>query len=240
MRSALFVVVTVFLLALGSSAQVASVVESSSLEARPHFWRRVLRNQSTSSLVAYTVGCNPKRGTTILQDALMNGGSYVIPGRSVEADVNDPSICDVGVRAAIFSDGHVEGDPEFVGELFAQRSGAYKALEETTELLTPVYAQHAPLADVIERLKRKSNGGKTPGENGGYSFVLLQISQILTRPQVVFGLPPDYQEQKQPQPSIEDVMNAKGVSRDEARVIILNKRLEAWKSLLENNLQPRQ
>jgi hypothetical protein len=35
-------------------------------------------------------------------------------------------------------------------------------------------------------------------------------------------------------------MNANGLSRDEARVMILNKRLEAWKSLLGKNLQPRQ
>jgi hypothetical protein len=40
------------------------------------------------------------------------------------------------------------------------------------------------------------------------------------------------------QPSIEGVMNANGVSLDEARVIILNKGLKAWKSLLESNLQP--
>jgi hypothetical protein len=242
MRRALFVAVSAFLFPLSSFAQVPSIVESSILQAGPHSWKLVLRNQSTSSLVAYMVGCKPKRGMTALQDALLNVGHYVGPGEYIESAVNRPSTCDEGVRAAIFSDGHAEGDPEFVEELFAERRGAYQALGDTIKLLASVYTQHVPIADVIDKLEvdRKVTLQKMTHESGGYNSVLIDVSQILTQPRVEYGFPPDNLGQKQQQPPIEDVMNEKGLSRDEARVVILNKRLEVWRALLQNHLQPSQ
>ncbi len=242
MRSPLLVVVSTFLLPWSGFAQVPSVVESDALQAGPHDWRKVLRNQGTSSLVAYTVGCIPKTRLSIVSDALIDGGSYVDPGKSIEAQVNDPSTCEAGVHAAIFSDGHTEGDPKLVQELFAYRRGAYQALGDTIKLLTSVYTQHVATADIIDKLKaeRKATFRKMTQESVGYNTVLFQISGVLSEPNIVWRSPPEYQGQKQQLSSIEDVMTANGLSRDEARVMLLNKRLEAWKSLLENNLQPRQ
>jgi hypothetical protein len=242
MRYALFVVMTAFLLPWSGLAQVPSIVESSTLQAGPHSWRRVLRNQSPSSLVAYMVGCLPKRGMTSMHDAATDGGAYVDPGKSTEDQVNEPSVCDVGVRAAIFSDGHAEGDAEFVEELFAYRRGAYQALGDTIKLLASVYTQHVPIADIIDKLaaEQQATLKKMERESGGYNLVLFQVSNMLTDPRVAWRLPPEYQGQKQQLPSIEDVMSTNSLSRDEARVFLLNRRLEAWKSLLQNNLQPRQ
>jgi hypothetical protein len=239
MRSSLFVVVTALTLPWSSLAQVPSIVESSTLQASPHSWKRVLRNQSTSSLVAYTLGCNPKSGLS-LQDALLNAGHYIGSGESIEADVGNLSTCEASVRAAVFSDGHVEGDREFVEAIFAHRRGAYQALGDTIKLLSSLSAEHVAIADVIDRLnaERRSNGRKTPEEGVGYNSVLIQVSQILAQARDAYSLPPDYLGQKQQQPSIEDLMNTNGVSRDEARIMILNKKLVAWKSLLENHLEP--
>jgi len=241
MRFALLVVVTAFLPPWSALAQVPSLVESSSLQASERSWRRVLRNQSPSSLVAYMVGCLPKRGMTSMHDAITDGGPYVAPGKSIEDDVNDPSVCDVGVRAAIFSDGHSEGDPQFVEELFASRRGAYQALRDTIKLLTSVYTQHVAIADILNKLdqEHQSNLQSGSAESGGYNLVLFDISNFLREPSVAWRFPPEYQGQKQQLPTIEDVMAANGLSHDEARVMILNKRLEAWKALLGNNLQPR-
>jgi len=242
MRSALFAVVTAFLLLCSGFAQVPSIVESGALQADTHSWRKVLRNQSPSSLVAYTVGCSPKNGLTIISDALIDGGSFVEPGKSIEAQVNEPSRCEAGLHAAIFSDGHTEGEPEFVNELFAYRRGAYQALGDSIKLLGSVYTQHVPIADIISKLQaeQKSTLQKMTQESGGYNAVLFQISGALSEPNVVWRSPPEYQGQKQQLPSIEAVMTTKGVSRDEARVMILNTRLRAWQSLLANNLQPHQ
>jgi len=179
---------------------------------------------------------------SIVSDALIDGGPYVDSGKSLEAQVNDPSICEVGVHAAIFSDGHSEGDPKIVQELFAHRRGAYQALGDTTKLLASVYTEHVPIANIVERLdaEQRSNLQKMTTDSTGDNMVLFQISNFLRDPSVVWHLPPEYQGQKQQMPSVEDVMSANGVSRDEARVLLLNKRLEAWRTLLQNNLQPRQ
>jgi hypothetical protein len=240
MRFTLSVVVTALVLTWSSFAQVPSIREGSTFQAGPYSWKRMLQNQSTSSVVAYTVGCKSRHNLTVLYDALLNGGPYLGPGKSIETKVNEPSSCDVGVRAAIFSDGHAEGDPEFVGELFARRRGAHQALGETIQLLASVYSQHMPIADITDMIKRKSNGGKTPQENDGYSFALLRVKQILTQPGVAHGLPRDDHDEKLPLPAIEDVMKETGVTREEADIIILNKRLETWKSLLQNHLEPPQ
>jgi hypothetical protein len=236
------VVLIVFLLPWSSVAQVPSIVESSTLQASAHSWKRVLRNQSPSSLVAYMADCNPKLDLTTIQDALLNGGPYIGTGQTTEASVGNPSICETGIRAAIFSDGHAEGDREFVAELFAERRGAYQALGDTIKLLASVYTQHVPAAEITDKLEaeRKANLRKGTHESGGYNFVLIDISNFLKDPGVVWRFPPEYQGQRQQLPSIEDVMNTNGLSHDEARVFLLNKRLEAWKSLLQNNLQPRQ
>lgn len=241
MRSVVFIVMTAFLLPWSSFAQIPSIVEGSALRTGPHSWKRVLRNQSPSALAAYTVGCNPKTGLS-LRDALLNVGRYIGPGDSIEADVGNPSTCEASVRAAIFSDGHAEGDPELVEEIFAHRRGAYRALGDAIKLLASVYIQHVPIADVIDRLtaERKFNGRKTPEEGVGYNSVLIDVSAALAHPIVKYGFPPENLGQKQQWPSIEDVMTEKGVSRDEARVILLSGRLEAWKAILEDNLQPRQ
>jgi hypothetical protein len=114
MRSTPIVVATALLLPWSSTAQVPSVVESSALQADSRSWRQVLRNQSPSSPVAYSVGCIPKSGLTMISDALIDGGSFVDTGKSFESQVNEPSRCEAGVHAAVFSDGHAEGEPEFV------------------------------------------------------------------------------------------------------------------------------
>jgi hypothetical protein len=72
------------------------------------------RTRAQASLVAYIVGCNPEYLTTVLQDTVLLGGRPIGPGESIDVGVNDPSLCDSRLRAAIFSDGHAEGDPEFV------------------------------------------------------------------------------------------------------------------------------
>lgn len=127
-------------------------------------------------------------------------------------------------------------------QLLAYRRGAYQALGDTIKLLASVYTQHVAIADIIDKLEveRKVMYQKMTQESGGYNTVLIHLSDVLSKPDVVWRFPPEYQGQKQPLPSIEDLMTANGVSQDEARVMILNKRLEAWKSLLGNNLQPRQ
>jgi hypothetical protein len=235
MKSALFVVVIAFLFCCISFAQVPSIAEGSTLQSGPHTWKRMLQNQSTSPLVAYTVGCKPSHDLTIQRDALLDGRPYLGPGRSVEVEVNEPSSCNVGVRAAIFYDGHAEGDPEFVGELFARRRGAYQASGQIIRMLALVYTSHVPLEEVSDRIKLMGNGGKTQQESEGYSLAVLFVKRALT---YAGGIPRTPSEEKLHLPAVEDVMRENGFSREEADAFLLSKRLEAWKALLENHMGP--
>jgi hypothetical protein len=244
MRSALFVAVIAFLLPRSSSAEVPSIVEGSAFEVQqPEHWHRVFKNQSASSLVAFRGACHgPKGGQIVLHDALLNAGDYYVhPGQSIELTVADPSECNGSVEAAIFSDGHIEGDPDVVDrDLFSPRRGAYKALEYSIQQLASVYTQHMPIEHVIDTLEAKRQSsvqGKTEAA-GGYTFILGIVLNALRKPRTTYHLPPDNFGPKRPQPSIEDVMSTNGLSRDEARVMAFTKRLGEWKSLLEGNLQP--
>jgi hypothetical protein len=244
MRSALFVAVIAFLLPRSSSAEVPSIVEGSAFEVQqPEHWHRVFKNQSASSLVAFRGACHgPKGGQIVLHDALLHTGNHKIhPGESIEVVVADPSSCDGSVEAAIFSDGHIEGDPDVVDrDLFSPRRGAYKALEYSIQQLASVYTQHMPIEHVIDALeaKRQSSLQERTELGGGYTFILIEVLRTLRQPQVSIYVPSDDFGPKRPSHSIEDVMNSNGLSRDEARVLVFTKRLGEWKSLLEGNLQP--
>jgi hypothetical protein len=243
MRPALVVVLVGFLLCPASFAEVPSIIEGSAFEVQqPEHWHRVFKNQSASSLVAFRGACHgPKGGRIVLHDALLYTGNHNIhPGESIEVTVADPSECNGSVEAAIFSDGHIEGDPHVVDrDLFSSRRGAYKALEYSIQLLNSVYAQHVPVEHVIDSLeaKRQSSLHESTEASGGYTFILIEVLRTLRQPHVSIHVPSDDFGPKRPQPSIEDVMNANGLSRDEARVLVFTKRLEEWKSLLEGNLQ---
>src|SRR5579864_8742437 len=221
MRYALLAVFVACLPSLRSFSQVPSIVEGTTFETRPGQWRRVIRNQSPSSLVAFRVPCDgPSGGMITLHDALLyTANHFVQPGASIEVAVADPSRCNGHVEAAIFSDGHVEGDPGVAyRELFSSRRGAYKALKYSIQLLSSAQSEHVPIEHVIDTLeaKRQSSFQERTVGHVGFNFILDVVLDTLRQPQVSIYVPSDDYGPKHRQPSIEDVMNANGVSRDEA------------------------
>jgi len=243
MKFPLAVVFAVVLPGLSGFAQVPSIAEGSAYEPRPGQWRRVIRNQSTSPLVAFTTSCHgPRGGAIAFHDALINAGDYYVhPGESIEVSGADPSSCDGSVEAAIFLDGHVEGDLGIADKkLFSFRRGAYRALEQSIQLLTSIYTQRVPADHVIDALeaKRQSSLKDRTEASAGYTSILIEVLGALRQPHITYHLPPDNYGPKRPQQSIEDVMNSNGLSRDEARIMVFTERLKEWKSLLEGNLQP--
>jgi hypothetical protein len=144
----------------------------------------------------------------------------------------------IRLRAAIFSDGHAEGDSEFVEKLYAHRRRACQALAETIQLLTNVYTDYIPIAHITDLVSRKSNGGKTPDEGVGYGFVIFAMKRMLPHPPPTLRILSEALGQKPQLPAIEDVMQENGVTREEAGIFLFNKQLEAWKSLLETDMEP--
>lgn len=229
-------------LSWNSFAQVPSLKEGETFEGRPPgTWERVLDNHGASALVAYyeAFSC-PKDGTVVKYDALVYSGNRDIsPGESVVIEADDPSRCSGAVNAAIFSDGHAEGDPRFLDALYSTRRGAYKALGESIQLLNSIQSEHKSIPHIVDTLmarKQASSIEKTWTAHG-YIFALSTVLRMLTDTRTGHhSLPSDNDGQKPP--AVESVMNATGLSRDEARAIVISKRLEEWKALLENSLQP--
>ena len=242
MRSALLALIASFVLPWNSFAQVPSLTEGDTFEGRPPGrWQRVLDNHSSSYLVAYYEAFHcPKGGFGANYDALVYSGNRLVsPGESVVIEADDPFKCSGNVNAAIFSDGHEEGDPRYLDALYSTRRGAYRALGESIRLLNSIQSDHEPIPHVIDALtaRNKASLAEKTWTAHGYIVVLSSVLQMLTDTRTGHHrLPSDNDGRKLP--TVEDVMNATGLSRDEARAIVVSKRLEGWKSLLENNLQP--
>jgi hypothetical protein len=240
MRSTILILLAVCALSITSVAQLPSVTEGKAFEARPGVWRKVVVNHSASSLVAFSdrFQC-PKGGPVVTFDALLYSGDQNLrPGGSVEIKADDPSKCSSAVTAAIFSDDHVEGDPTAVDHLLSTRRGAYKALGEATELLEEVQNKHEPVQQAIDALSNRfqANLSDKTEVGHGYKLGLSIVRRMLTESAVNTVLPSDNDGKNLP--LVDDVMNSKGVSRDEARIIVDIQRLNAWRSLLAKNLRP--
>lgn len=208
-------------------------------------WQKVIRNQSTSSLVAFFVvppHCSyASPGPGVTYDALVYSGNLEIAsGESTEIQTGDPSKCPGSVSAAIFSDGHVEGDPKALDYLYSGRRGAYTALKESIELLNSVRDQHETTEHVIETLdaRRQANLQQRTETGLGYNLVCHVMLSTLRNAREHPRLPSDTGPENPA--AIQEVMNSTGLPREEARLVALSKRLEQWKSLLEKNLQPPQ
>lgn len=245
MRPVLVALFATFAIPWNSVAQVPSITEGNTFEAGKSQWHRVIKNQSASSLVAYWAPFQcPKRGPVAVADALLYTGNHDIhPGQSLEIVAGDPSRCSGTVSASIFSDGHAEGDPQALDELYSRRRDAYKALGESIQLLDAIQNEHAPMQRVIETISARHQASLRDGAKGGpgYEYVYSFVLNTLTDPRWDYPrLPSDNgrTDKQQKLSAIEDVMNANGLSHDEARIMVFTKRLKEWKSLLEGNLQP--
>lgn len=245
MKGIRFALLTAFTLSGVGLGQVPSIVEGTPFEARQGQWMKVIRNQSPSSLIAFFVApphCSygePGPGVTF--DALVYSGNHEIPSEeSTEIQTGDPSKCPGSVSAAIFSDGHVEGDPKALEYLYSGRRGAYKALEESVELLNSVRDQHETTQHVVETLdaRRQANVQQRTETGVAYGLVSHVVLTTLRDSREHPKLPSDTGPENPT--AIQDVINSTGLPHEEARFVAFGKRLEAWKSLLQKNLQPPQ
>jgi hypothetical protein len=157
------------------------------------------------------------------------------PSGILEIDTEDPSKCTGAVKAAIFADGHVEGGSEELRQLFDRRAGAYSALVYTIPLLNAVATNQQSIQDVINKLNSRLEEARknfTP-KGAGEAFVCVIVMDLLKSGR---GLHVPSDNTPNRAPKVEDVMNAKGVSRDQARAIVLAQNLQEWRAALEGHL----
>jgi hypothetical protein len=206
-------------------------------------WFEVVQNRSSSNLVAFNAPYQcPRGGPLFHYDGLLFGNSITPPGDGIVIGAGDLSKCTGGVDAAIFSDGHAEGDLQELTSLYAWRRGAYQGLIESIRHLNAIASKQESVEFAAKALPGEfhSTDMKTiQTESIGYHFVsgivVKRLSDFNTDHTVPYLMVPS--EDVERIPRIEEVMKAEGLSRDEASVVILSRSLERWRSVLEGHLQ---
>ncbi len=151
----------------------------------------------------------------------------------------DPSKFSGGVDAVIFSDGHSEGDPQGVNEIYERRRGDYKAIARVLPLLDKIVNQDASptqVADTIHRFAIPNDGTISSGERQGLEQVYMGVENLLRMQDDITGL---YDPAKYPpQPSIDEVAKVNGIPREQAHAIVIREKYRRLKAFLEDNLEP--
>jgi hypothetical protein len=217
-------------------------------------WREVVENQAFSSVVAmrttFQRRTETKIGSTnvntkivVAYDSITNYGTvrHIPSGGVGYLFAQDPSKWSGGVDAVIFSDGHSEGDPQGVLEIYERRRGDYRAVTEVLPLLDTIANQGASptqVADAIHHLYQSLPNDRTisAGERRGRAQVYSGLEDLLRSQTDIVGL---YDPAKYPpQRSIDQVAKVKGISREQAHAIVIGEKYRRLEAFLGDNLQP--
>jgi hypothetical protein len=244
------------LLPLSAVAQIPDLKESGAVQVKAGVdkagspttaWRDVIENRSQSSIEAveavfYCPGTEKFKlgGWTISWDYLLNFGidKEVPPGGSFELDSVDPSECPGQVDAVIFSDGHVEGDPEVLDDLYIQRRGVYEMLGEIIPHVDAIAKQKETPQSVIDfmdgRVKANSfNLDLDKTERMGM-YLPIGLAKGVLKSQTPWGGPTVFKADSQPlNPSPTPDEN---LSHQQLMAIDFSRQLVRWRALLANNL----
>lgn len=257
MRSGSIVLLAISMVAVRLGAQVQSIGEGKAFNpvaaatalSSPPVWQEVLDNHGTGAVTALQAvfRCPGSGGFkavihTTVSDPLVNyGHDRVIPsGGHLELNVPDPTQCSGGVAAALFSDGHTEGDPQAVNDIYLRRRGIYDVLEAIAEVLDSVERKEKTtqeaLAILSERSKLAANDSalstaERTGISSAYSIVKLLLSE-----EGNWGVPSDLTEHRGP--GIREVMQSGSVSHEQAFAMVTARKIREWHKDLEGSFEP--
>jgi hypothetical protein len=213
-------------------------------------WQEVIENHGSSAIIAFNAPfrCPTPGGGWVearsLHDSLAHYGSDspIPPGGSRQIDAADPKSCPGGVDALVFADGHSEGDPQQVKNIFDQRLGIYKEIDEMIKMLQTVgTGKKSPqwtIGALMDRATMISNGGL-----GGNSFeqrgryVADTTARLSLQVEHGWHTPSDDTTETR-QPSVEKVMETDHLSRTQANALVVTRKFEEWKAVLAGHTEP--
>jgi hypothetical protein len=250
MKKALLFLLTLSLQPVFVRAQITSLKVS--IQPTEHGWQEVVENQGSSSIVAlrttFQQRVEAKDGAShtavvVVYDSITNYGTVpqIPPSGIGRHFAQDPSQWSGGVDAAIFSDGHSEGDPAGVSDIYERRRGVYMGLITVLPLLDTIAnqgANAATVADTIHRLHQllPNDRAITSGQRKGLEQIYAGAESLLRSQRDIVGL---YDPSKYPpQPSINQVAKVNGIPREQAHAIVVMKKYQGLKEFLEANLEP--
>jgi hypothetical protein len=243
MRKSLLFLLTLSFLPVPVLAQITSL--NLTIQPDGHGgWREAIENHGSSSTVAMRTTFRRLTGNTavvVAWDSVTNYGIVprISPGGIGYLFAQDPSKFSGGVDAVIFSDGHSEGDPQGVNEIYERRRGDYKAIAQVLPLLDKIVNQDASptqVADTIHRFAIPNDGTISSGERRGLEQVYMGVENLLRRQDDITGL---YDPTKYPpQESIDQVAKVKGIPREQAHAIVIRQKYQRLEAFLRDNLEP--
>lgn len=251
----LLIVAGVLELTVCLGAQVRGVTETGATDAAAetrmaNAKRNVIKNVSGKAIEAIHVTflCTTADGRVQSDD---NGGvdkvfqydtDHFIPsGGTYVAKVIEVGDCTARTDAVVYADGQVEGDADKIDLIFQRRSGAYKALSVVIPLLEDIASGQSKASEVIATLQgniqalsndRSLSGEETTGEGAvfGQTINVLKFRGWLRTPS---------DDTPNRQPRIEDLMQTKGISLEQAQALVTANKYREWQSALKDNLAPR-
>ena len=194
-----------------------------------------VQNTSKSEITAFEARykCNGRLALAYHFDTLLNLGSdlpmrsgaistYTLP-RPVEH-------CEGGVVAAIFSDGHNEGDVQTLLEMRAKRTGALAELQAFlgSSEDANVFDPKAAARDMRRRSDQVSiNQALSVAEREGHMYILGVLADNLDR-NAVISVPSDKTTARIP--SASEMMKISNVPMETARTMVAHRRVMEWVS----------
>jgi hypothetical protein len=211
-------------------------------------WKIRVENRYSSPIVAMHLSINcpttsehARFGYQYQIDHLFNYGSDkpVAPGAFFPISIPSAAAdCDGGLDAVVFADGHSNGDPEAVQDIYLRRRGVSEGISFSLPLVEQVSHQGSKPVDVAKTLRDKAkteslDASKSTAERLGERYALNSIAWLLEK-QEAWLVPSDAAPQKQP--GIEETMQLRGVTHEQAHAIVLKRKLEEWNFDLQGNL----
>lgn len=146
--------------------------------------------------------------------------------------------CASVVDAAIFADGHSEGDLRIIGEIYSNRLGYDKGLALAIPIVDTVAKsgdeQHHAVASLVAKSKQiHADRGINLDERIGESSLLYIVSDCLEkggwpRPQFEVGRPDG--------PEVATVMRSENLNHTQAAAYVLRSKLMEWETNLHGHL----
>ena len=139
----------------------------------------------------------------------------------------------------IFSDGHSEGDPQGVNEIYERRRGDYRGIAQVLPLLDKIVNQDASptqVADTIHHFGIPNDGTISKDERTGLMRVYQGLENVLRSQSDITGL---YDPTKYPpEQRIDEVAKVKGIPREQAHAIVIRQKYQRLEAILRDNLEP--
>jgi hypothetical protein len=238
-------------------AQISNIQETrSNIHATslgPAAWEHQVKNMSDRTIIAFhgIFRCpkdenHPVAAHDFRFDSLIFSGRNmpnqpIAPGQT-HSFLIPPQVADCPGRidAVIFTDGHSEGSQDEINDIYKMRLGAYEALTYAEKLVDTVITSGADPNTVADDLMSRSqvvsqNMSIREVERSIQTDLLTRIAHDLNGDDELHVPPPlTYQRQQE----TDAVMKTNQVSRQQARAILLNRKLHEKIKDLDGHTQP--